>query len=178
MKKILALVIGLLLIVPMATVVSAASTTLTMVVPEAEYTLVIPKNQQISYRSKGEVLGGVSVKDTAGFSEGKDLEVTVTAAPFTCSTTDTELSYTLSAQQATAGGKEFELGTNFRIVFQGKSDGSLDTLSKVITKSSGAQSFDVLEIDFNDADWDDLKPGEYTATITFKAKVVENALGE
>ena len=172
MKKVLILLIALLLVLPLATVASAATMTMTLTVPEAEYTLVIPQNQQIPFRSKGEMLGPVSTKNASGFAEGKNLRVTVSAAPFTSATTDTVLTYTLSGQQAITGGKEFALGTNFDIVFEGQSDGSLG-FSKVMT-GSGLEGFDCLEIDFNEDDWDDLKPGDYTATITFNAQIVEN----
>ena len=172
MKKLLALLIAFLLVLPLATVASAETMTMTLTVPEADYTLVIPRDQEIPFRSKGEVLGSVRVKDVSGFAEGKNLRVTVSAAPFTSATTDTVLTYTLSGQQAITGGKEFALGTNFDIVFEGQSDGSLG-FSKVMT-GSGLEGFDCLEIDFNEDDWDDLKPGDYTATITFNAQIVEN----
>lgn len=173
MKKLLILAIALLLVLPLATVASAETMTMTFTVPEADYTLVIPRDQEIPFRSQGEVLGSVRVKDASGFTEGKNLLVTVSATPFTSATTDTALTYTLIGNQATAGGKKYDLGTNFDIVFEGQSDGSLG-FSKVMT-GSGLQGFDALEIDFNEEDWDSLKPGNYSATVTFSADIVENA---
>ena len=176
MKKLMALLLVMILMLSTVCVASAETMTLTLTVPEAEYTLVIPQNVEVSYRAETVRIGTVSVKDVSGFAEGKDLMVTVTAAPFTSQTTDTVMPFTLTGVQAITNGKRFDLGTTAFLVFQGQPDGSLLSFPQTITAVYDVQGIDCLEIDFKAEDWDSLKPGDYTAVITFDAKVVEHGL--
>ena len=176
MKKLMALLLVMILMLSTVCVASAETMTLTLTVPEAEYTLVIPQNVEVSYRAETVRIGTVSVKDVSGFAEGKDLMVTVTAAPFTCQTSDTVMPFTLTGVQAITNGKRFDLGTTAFLVFQGQADGSLLSFPQTITAVYDVQGIDFLEIDFKAEDWDSLKPGDYTAVITFDAKVVEHGL--
>ena len=174
MKKLLVFAMALLLVLPMATVVSAATTTLTFTVPEAEYTLVIPKSVEIPYKATRAEIGRISVKDTAGFAELKDLVVYVTLTPFTSPTTDSVLPYTLSGQQAAAGSKEYFFEDSFWIVFEGQEDGTLSKVTKFMVNNeiTGA---DMWYVNFEENAWDALKPGDYTGYITFDAQVTEHA---
>ena len=176
MKKLMALLLVMILMLSTVCVASAETMTLTLTVPEAEYTLVIPQNVEVSYRAETVRIGTVSVKDVSGFAEGKDLMVTVTAAPFTSQTTDTVMPFTLTGVQAITNGKRFDLGTTAFLVFQGQADGSLLSFPQTITAVYDVQGIDFLEIDFKAEDWVSLKPGDYTAVITFDAKVVEHGL--
>lgn len=128
---------------------------------------MIPNDLEVPFRADSVAIGTVSVKDAAGFAEGKNLKVTVSAAPFTSDTTDTVMPYTLSA----GGGNPF--GEADYIFFAGKSDGTLGTAQ--VSTSSGFEEAGTWHVNFEAEDWDALKPGNYTASITFSADVVENA---
>ena len=176
MKKLMALLLVMILMLSTVCVASAETMTLTLTVPEAEYTLVIPQNVEVSFGIKEEFLGAFYVEDTSGFSERKHLGVTVTASPFTSETTHTTMPYTLVGDEEGMVPDRVDLGTTAFLVFQGQADGSLLSFPQTITAVYDVQGIDFLEIDFKAEDWDSLKPGDYTAVITFDAKVVEHGL--
>ena len=168
MKKLMALLLVMILMLSTVCVASADTTTLTFTVPEAKYTLLIPQNAEIPYGTETQFLGTVGVRNESGFKEGMNLRVTVSASPFTCATTDTVMAYTLSGDQGIPNGKEMNLGTNFSLLFFGKDNGNLHGPFVEGTDFM----FDVLFINFKAEDWDTLKPGDYAAAITFNAEIV------
>ena len=174
MKKLMALLLVMILMLSTVCVASAETMTLTLTVPEAEYTLVIPQNVEVSYRAETVRIGTVSVKDVSGFAEGKDLMVTVTAAPFTSQTTDTVMPFTLVGDEEGMVPDRVDLGTTAFLLFQGQADGSLSTYSKCTLIGDGNRTITLLYIQFEEEDWASLQPGDYTAVITFEAKIMED----
>ena len=97
MKKIFAILLAVTLLASMATVVSAAesTTTLSTTVPAASYTLNIPADQTIEFGATETNIGNVTVTNSAGFAEGKNLSVTVTYDEFTSAGLSTTIPFSL-----------------------------------------------------------------------------------
>ena len=174
MKKLMALLLVMILMLSTVCVASAETMTLTLTVPEAEYTLVIPQNVEVSFGIKEEFLGAFYVEDTSGFSERKHLGVTVTASPFTSETTHTTMPYTLVGDEEGMVPDRVDLGTTAFLLFLGQADGSLSTYSKYTITGEGDRIITLLYIQFEEEDWASLQPGDYTAVITFEAKIMED----
>ena len=74
MKKLLAVVLAMLTVFSFGTVAFAANTTtLTTTVPDAEYTLNIPADQEIPFGATSTDIGNVTVTNASGFAVGKNL---------------------------------------------------------------------------------------------------------
>ena len=174
MKKLMALLLVMILMLSTVCVASAETMTLTLTVPEAEYTLVIPQNVEVSFGIKEEFLGAFYVEDTSGFSERKHLGVTVTASPFTSETTHTTMPFTLVGDEEGMVPDRVDLGTTAFLLFQGQADGSLSTYSKCTLIGDGNRTITLLYIQFEEEDWASLQPGDYTAVITFEAEIIED----
>lgn len=180
MKKVITLALALLMVCSMSVTAFAATTTLTTTVPEATYTLNIPANQEIPFGTTEIKIGNVTVTESAGFAEGKNLDVTITYEPFSATGISTKIPYTLSLYAAsTSSSKEAteELVSGATISFMGKNDGTTAEKTTIKTKaptSGNPTTADVTDILFYavSEDWGKALAGEYTATITFTAEVV------
>ncbi|MBQ6890094.1 MAG: hypothetical protein IJN53_03655 [Oscillospiraceae bacterium] len=175
MKKFFAMLLVVTMIASMATVVSAAdTTTLTTTVPAATYTLNIPADQEVPFGATEFSIGNVTVSNTAGFAEEKNLVITVTYDSFECENTSTVIPYVLCRKLPAGAGATSELpsGSNFR--FWGKNDGTTYEQASV-RKVGGAETHYFIEgfyLKMTSEDWGKALAGEYTSTITFTAEVV------
>lgn len=175
MKKLFALALAVMLVASMTTMASAASTTtLTTVVPAATYTLNIPANQQIPFGANSTDIGSLSATETASFTEGKNLVVTMSFDAFACEDVDTTIPYSLKFYFETVGVEQFsEKVSGDSVRFLGQGDGTL-TLYPQATTPNGESRFDMdcICLCIDTEDWAQALPGEYTSTITFAAEVV------
>ena len=177
MKKLLALALAVMMISSMAVVASAANTTtLTTSVPAAAYTLNIPADQKIEFGATRTNIGSVSVTNASGFAVDKNLEVTIAYTPFTCSSTDTTIpfSMTLESVSSTQQDDEISINTGDSILFKGLSDGSVEEYckSQYLGGATMISTLDRTYISISSEAWGKALAGEYTATITFTAEVV------
>lgn len=169
MKRLFALLLAVMLVASMATVVSAANTTtLTTTVPAATYTLNIPADQKIEFAETVSSLGNVTVTNSSGFAEGKNLEVTVTYDAFASNDVTTTIPFSLFTR---AGSGLDALSSGSSLVFEGLSSGAVAETVK-IAHSSGFNEMNDLQLKVESTDWGKALAGDYTATITFTAEVV------
>lgn len=163
MRKIIALVMVIAMMIPLATMASAETTTLTTTVEPASYTLVIPESQEITYGELSTQLSPmVAVNNESKFAVGKNLEVTAVYGAFTCESVSTTIPFVLSFGSAT----KWESGS--KITFNGKEDGTLSDYPSI----GAAMIAKELYVKITSSDWGKALAGDYTATITFTADVV------
>ena len=91
MRKFLAVLLAAMMVLSMATIASAETTTLTTTVPDATYTLNVPANQEIAFGAESTDIGTVTITDSSNFAKGKNISVTVTYGDFTCADTTTTI---------------------------------------------------------------------------------------
>lgn len=146
------------------------TTTLTTVVPEAEYTLTIPADMEIPFGTDGKYIGEVKVTAVGGFAAGKGVEITVSHTPFECPEVETSIPYRIG------------LGPNERFVSLWISS-TTDPIKFSFYHTTGSSPD--LQIDFDSGkygaylyfacasdDWNRALAGNYTSTLTFSASVV------
>lgn len=176
MKKLFALFLALMMVVSMATVVSAETTTLTTTVPDAEYILKVPKDQEIPFGAESTAIEALSVSNASGFAVGKNLAVTITYDAFKAEGISTTIPYTLRIKQETnTVGRLWKTGETLN--FLGKADGTLDELISFNDADNGetyttpiyGEEYYILA---ESEDWGMALAGDYTSTITFTAEVV------
>ena len=185
MKKLFAMALAVIMVVSMATVASAESTTtLTTEVPAATYTLNIPASQEIPFGATKTDIGNITVTDASGFAAGKNLAVTVEYDAFTAEGISTQIPYTLSlyAEGNSMTNNAYhpatmELPTGTTVTFKGKDDGTLYEKIKLNTSyTQGSNTLDIpvtcVYFNANSEDWGKALAGEYTTTITFTCEVV------
>lgn len=175
MKKLFAALLAVLMVVSMATVVSAETTTLTTTVPDAEYVLNVPKDQEITFGATSTDIGYVSVTGASGFAVGKNLKVTLTYDAFKSEGVSTTIPFTITRYGTTADGdshtQPVELASGSAITFKGKPNGSTDEyiVSQVDSYTYTNKNYSV---NILSEDWGKALGGDYTAVITFTAEVV------
>lgn len=171
MRKVLAFLLAITMMIPLTTVATANTTTLTTTVPAASYTLNVPANQAISYGSTRANIGGVSITDSDGFAVGKNLNIYANCTAFTCPDVSTTIPFDLKLSQedylADASSVVWEESTV--VCFKGKAD---DTVSQYPYVNGASQWSQYLFITIDSADWGKALAGEYSATITFTTEVV------
>lgn len=170
MKKLFAALLAMMMVVSMATIVSAETTTLTTSVPAAEYVLNVPKTKEIAFGATSTNIGNVTVSGTKGFAEGKDLEVTLTFEPFSSDGVTTTIPFLIKPELIDAVGTGFSSGT--QIVFRGQDDGTTTEKPGKYFNSGSYYEIDSLYVEINSEDWGKALAGEYTTVITFTAEVV------
>ena len=175
-RKVISLLLALVATVMVALPVYAENTTtLTTTVPEAAYTLNIPANQEITFGRTSTGIGNVTVTDSSGFAEGKNLEVTVTYDEFTSESVSTKIPFRLNAhysKQTSASSYDTNnvtLYTNSKLTFKGSKTGA-------VTEQAGpdgsSRYVNAIYVCIDSSDWGKALAGTYTATITFTAEVV------
>jgi len=176
MKKLFSILLAVAMLASVATVASAANTTvLTTTVPAATYTLNIPADQEISFGATKTNIGAISVTDAAGFAVGKNLKVTIAYDAFTCDGVTTTIPYTVNLygvdyQNSSKVTQQEQLsGSSF--VFLGQSNGEVKEYTQTVS-GTYTYEFKETEILIDSEDWGKALAGEYTATITFTAEVV------
>lgn len=168
MKKAMAILLAMLMLIPFATIAFAANTTtLTTTVPGAAYTLNIPSDQEIVYGAGSTKIDAPTVTDSSGFAEGKNLYITATYSAFSSSNTDTTIPFILK-NNISARTEDWLSGDKMK--FLGQKTGTVDTN---LTFYSGGMSFlsENCYIFIDSTDWGKAAPGNYTATITFTTEV-------
>ena len=180
MKKVIAFVLAMTMVFSMAVVASAESTTtLTTTVPAATYTLNIPADAVVPFGQEYTTLGNITVTDGSGFASGKNVKVAVTYDAFKADSPDisTTIPFTFKATYGSEGqtgakvnsySLDWPSGGTF--TFAGKSDGSIT--EKARYSSSYSDCINAVGIYVSSKDWGKALAGNYTATITFTAKVV------
>ena len=112
MKKLLATLLTMGMVFSCSTAAFAANeTVLTTTVPDATYTLNIPANQEIPFGATSTDIGNVTVMDSSGFAQGKDLEVTAVFDEMKCENTNTTIPYRIDVYKRQ---EEYRLTTIFR----------------------------------------------------------------
>lgn len=180
MKKLLALLLAVAMLTSMATIVSAAestttkSTTVTLNVPAASYTLDIPETAEIPFGQTETIIGDISVTDGQYFASGKNVKVTVNYDAFSSQATETTIPFTLS--YASMASKEYGtdpytqvLNSGESVLFYGRDDGTV--YPNAWYDSDRDLESDYLVINILTADMNAAPAGEYTATITFNAEI-------
>ena len=177
MKKILAIILSVIMVIPsiMIFCYAESTTTLTTTVPGATYTLNIPANQEIPFGATQTNIGDFTVTDSKGFAEGKNLKVSVTYTAFTSENMVTTIPYTLTVKAKSNYNFPKKLNSGDFVIFRGQTDGTVEEGSYLGTISGpGGYSVygDILLLNIASEDWGKAMAGEYTATITFTCEVV------
>ena len=165
MKKIIAFLMVIAMMIPMATVASASTTTLTTTVPAAEYTLIIPEDTTVEFGTLFTQLNPmVTVSNAKGFANGKNLAVTVNYDAFKCEGVSTTIPFKLTPN-SDSGSRAWDSGTS--IIFEGKTDGTVATTAKW-----GTLGLPYIGVKVLSDDWGKALAGTYTAVLTFTSEVV------
>ena len=168
MRKIIALLMVIAMMVPLAVTASAnGQTVLTTKVPAAEYKLVIPSDTLVTFGTYDTALDMISVTGASGFATNKNLRVTVTYAPFSSEDVSTTIPFSLYLGTTESGGgiiKEWTSGAS--VSFSGLSTGSVS--SSPIYDSQEMKS---MFVRVASSDWGQALGGDYKATLTFTSEV-------
>lgn len=165
MKKAMAILLAMLMLIPFATIAFAENTTtLTTTVPGAAYTLNIPSDQEIAYGATSTKIDAPTVTDSSGFAEGKNLYITATYSAFSSPTTDTTIPFRLENR---SGVYESTWLSGRRLPFLGQANGTVATNLTFQNGITSEKCFIVID----STDWGKAAPGNYTATITFTTEV-------
>ena len=175
MKKLFAILLAVMMLASMATIASAASTTmLTTTVPAASYTLNIPADQPITFNETATDIGVVSISNASGFAVGKSLRVSMTYGDFSCENISTTIPMSLDAHFSSTLANSTSVITEDivsggSLLFVGTENGDVAVPER---KTHQTHVFDGLIVNITSDDWGKALAGEYTATITFTAEVV------
>ena len=173
MKKLLSLALALLMLASVATVALASTTTLTTTVPPATYTLNIPADQEIPFGETETDIGNVTVTDSNGFAEGKNLKVTMDYDAFTCEGVSTTIPFSITCSNGKSGDYASVRNAHDLTCLGGASGGVTDC-PQFPSKNIGGTFWSCyhMYIVITSTDWGKALAGDYTATITFTAEVV------
>lgn len=169
MKKFIATALTMLTVFSCSAVAFAANeTVLTTTVPDATYTLNIPADQEIPFGATSTDIGKITVTDSSGFAEGKDLNVTITYDDFKCVDVDTTIPFKVRVY-ATSTGTYLNSGDS--LTFLGQEDGTVHEGWCEDATQLEAEKFYIM---MNSEDWGKALAGDYSSTITFTAEVVSS----
>jgi len=182
MKKLFALLLAVAMLASMATLVSAETTTLSVVVLPAEYMLVFPESQTIQYGENCRI-GTVTVAESSNFAEGKNLEVAVEyEGQFKSEDVSTTIPYEIVITANPEGGAITYIDQDFPsgsvLTFKGTANGTLEEKASKAFEVRGddgrkpTRDIEDLMVCVNEQDWGKALAGTYTTTITFTAEVV------
>lgn len=180
MRKFLSIALFLLLVCSLSTVAMAENTTtLTTTVPDATYTLNIPADQEIPFGEKITNIGNVTLTDTSGFAEGKDLQVTLTYEAFKADGVSTTIPFELAFYTpALSSVNRPELiktiASNESFIFEDGRDrvDLVDLWEDLDPNGNGWVPAEEFQVRIKPSDWGKTLAGEYSSTITFTAEVV------
>lgn len=185
MKKTIALLLAVMLVVSMAPAAFAANdtTTLTTTVPGATYEFSIPKNTTIKYNALDTSIGYLEVTQSSGFAVGKNLQITMEYGPFTNADGTSTIPYVIKPDVTTIEDTETHdshygdtkpSGTEF--IFKGMNDGQVKRLASVPNPSANASAtyYGDLGVIITQSAWGKALAGEHTSIITFTAAVVQD----
>ena len=181
MKKTLAaiLIVGMAFILPLSALADG-TTTLTTTVPDATYTLNIPADQEILFGTTSTDIGDVTVTNSSGFAEGKNLKVTVSYTPFQAEKISTDIpmqihqKFTIERLGYPNSYASRPLNSGSSLEFAGKSNGNVEAIFEDVT-SNGRVIDRQLQVRVSSEDWGKALGGDYSSTITFTSEVVSAA---
>ena len=173
MKKLIAIAMALTLCCSCITIASAAdATTLTTTVPDATYTLNIPADQEIPFGETVTNIGKITVTNSAGFADGKDLQITLTYDAFKADGVSTTIPYTVhKASESSEMPVKEPVSSGNSLIFRGASNGTVDQDFEFESPYYDL-SEKHLETIISSEDWGKAVAGDYSSTITFTAEVV------
>ena len=173
MKKLFAMTLAVIMVLSMATVVSAENTTtLTTTVPAATYTLNIPADQEVAFGATETNIGSISVTDSAGFAIGKNLEVTLNYSAFTSPDVSTTIPFSIKLSDPSDNYAN-RVASGKSITFLGRADGTASEYVVHTSQNSGnSYNYTSTYLEITAENWGKALAGEYAATITFTAEVV------
>lgn len=187
MKKLLATLLTMGMVFSCSTAAFAANeTVLTTTVPDATYTLNIPADQQITFGATSTDIGTITVTNSSGFAEGKNIHVTITYDDFKAEKISTTIPYYINSTgqwfyyggtgSGGSGRIDIKKESGSFFTFRGQSNGTCkeyyvleEGSVKVATDDSKK-----LQVKINSTDWGKALGGEYSSTITFTAEVVSS----
>lgn len=175
MKKIIAIALVLLTVFAFSLVALAEgnTTTLTTTVPDATYTLNIPADQEITFGATDTNIGNVTVTNSSGFAEGKNLQVALTYDAFKCQEVATEIPFVVVAMRKEDANYSKNINSGDTLNFDGKSDGTVNEKAFLAYHAEGVTSrAERLMVTISSTDWGKALGGDYSSTITFTAEVV------
>ncbi len=169
MKKTLSIIIAIVTLIACATNAFAEQkTVLSTTVPEAQYTLNIPEDQEITYGKEQTNIGDVTVTNSSKFAEGKNLSVKIEFDDFSCKDTETTIPYKLAFNKTGDYHRYKVIESGDCIIFSGKANGTVD---EHLFLGNGVFA-DILNVEVASVDWGKALAGDYSSTITFTAEVV------
>ncbi len=176
MKKLASFLLVLAMILSMGTLAFAdGTTTLSTTVPAAQYTLNIPADQTIPFGATTTEIGTVTVSDSSGFAEGKNLNVTLTYAPFSSTEVSTTIPFYIRTicTNASSSVNNGLIRSGDALVYKGLTSGEVTSKAVLIVAIDGKFHYlDHLNIEMHSTDWGKALGGDYTAQITFTSEVV------
>ena len=144
MRKQIALILAVAVMLCMPVRAAAESTTITTVVPEPAYQLTIPADIQMEYRAGSCTIGVPSIAQSSGFGEKAYLTVAVShSGAFSSQTTSTTIPFAFYAK--TDGGL-CEWASGDRLIYSRMDDGSV-TPSLILNKTELSFDCEILKID-------------------------------
>ena len=165
MRKQIALILAVAVMLCMPVRAAAESTTITTVVPEPAYQMTIPADIQMEYRAGSCTIGVPSIAQSSGFGEKAYLTVAVShSGAFSSQTTSTTIPFAFYAK--TDGGL-CEWASGDRLIYSRMDDGSV-TPSGHMADGRTPSAF---ELQISDSAWETANPGTYTAAGTFTAQL-------
>lgn len=177
MRKIVSLALAVMMVFSMTIMASAANTTtLTTTVPDAEYTLSIPADQEITFGATSTNIGVPSVSGASGFADGKNIKLVIKTTDFSASGVSTTIPITLHGKfrssSASAGFEDYEcdITPDISLYFWGLDTGTVE--EKPTPADKNGHEMKSLLVNIKSADWGKALGGAYTATVTFSAEVV------
>ncbi len=176
MKKLCAFLLVVLMLVMLFPTMTATSnvTLVTTTVPDSSYRLQIPATVSAAYGYNHTSFDSPRVSQATGFSETKNLEITMTWDNFVHTTSGSTLAYTVDAW-SDSQNDFVELGQNYVFKYEGQSDGSLSESAVFAEESTDSNKvyFNQLGIGVTPEGWRNAEPGDYIGKITFVAAVAE-----
>lgn len=182
MKKALALLLAVMLVVSIAPAAFASTTTLTTTVPGATYEFSIPADTTIEYNALDTSIGYLEVTESAGFAVGKNLQITIEYGPFTNADGSSTIPYYIYADDTSklddtatvTSHTHKQLGSKSVLTFYGMNSGSVKRLATCPTSNSTSDYLGDLGVVITQEAWGKALAGEHTSTITFTAEVVQD----
>lgn len=172
MKKLFALLLAVIMVMSMATIVSAETTTLTTEVPPASYTLNVPVEYEVDFGATITRIGRISVTDSNNFAAGKNLKVTITYDDFKAENISTTIPFTLECPYGPQEYYTENISSGSSIVFKGNQTGKVDEFAYASSPQGTESSLGDLKVIIDSKDWGKALAGAYTAVITYTCEVV------
>lgn len=161
MRKATAILTAILIILFLPVTAFAATTTISVEVPEPSYQLNIPSDMTIAYKDASCSLSVPTVSCASDFKEGMGLKVSVSySGVFTCEGVATTIPFSFAM---IVGGTVQAWTSGNCLYFDRTEDGGI--ISNGRTETGTVPTAMALSI--TDAAWDAAFPGRYTTSITY-----------